>query len=132
MRICLGVCAKPQEQVDQTQRASYHHFLCLLRGFQYLMQLLSWPYSPGSHAMLSDMSLPQGSHRKSLFPCHNMLGSEEATMLRRKHVFVKFREWVRNDFNTERVQGHIHRYWNASFLETGCKSLNTSSQVMEL
>lgn len=31
---------------------------------------LSWPYSPGSHVMLSHRSLPWGSHRKSVFPGH--------------------------------------------------------------
>lgn len=33
---------------------------------------LSGPYSAGSHVMLSHRSLPQGSHRKSLFPGHYM------------------------------------------------------------
>lgn len=33
---------------------------------------LSWPYSAGLHVMLSHRSLPQSSHRKSVFPGHHM------------------------------------------------------------
>lgn len=52
---------------------------------------LSWPYSAGSHVTLSHRSLPQGSHRKSLFPGHYMLSISTALRWGKKCNVVKRR-----------------------------------------
>lgn len=69
---------------------------------------LSWPYSAGSHVMLSHRSLPQGSHRKSLLPGHHtcqvsQLPYGEEKMQRGQGRTVNFRQGLSNVSVTMRV-----------------------------